>query len=200
MPQNGINYAGVMALASAMRHNPELRVLNFNDNTFTKKGTLAMAQVRPCLHIPYKTAHILPVCFCFLYTVFSCRPRRLWDTWGMCRWSTLATAWCAVKEPSPSRQSSERDCQSSRSVGHQISAFFYVCLLRLQPGYGALSCFLFSGAQSVIWWDHRGSSTSGSSSCHGQTWHGESGSEWYAHCWTSIAIPAGVAFMWRGGF
>lgn len=47
MPQNGINYAGVMALASAMRHNPELRVLNFNDNTFTKRGTLAMAQVRP---------------------------------------------------------------------------------------------------------------------------------------------------------
>lgn len=58
MPQNGINYSGVMALASAMRHNPELHVLNFNDNTFTKKGTLAMAQVRPCLHIPYKTAYI----------------------------------------------------------------------------------------------------------------------------------------------
>lgn len=36
-----------MALASALRHNPQLRVLNFNDNTFTKKGTLAMAQVRP---------------------------------------------------------------------------------------------------------------------------------------------------------
>lgn len=56
MPQNGINYAGVMALASAMRHNPELRVLNFNDNTFTKKGTLAMAQVRPpFVHTsPYK--------------------------------------------------------------------------------------------------------------------------------------------------
>lgn len=45
MPQNGINYAGVVALASAMRHNRELCVLNFNDNTFTKKGTLAMAQV-----------------------------------------------------------------------------------------------------------------------------------------------------------
>lgn len=46
VPQNGINYKGVMALASAMEHNPELRVLNLNDNTFTKKGTLAMAQVR----------------------------------------------------------------------------------------------------------------------------------------------------------
>ncbi|XP_050922262.1 LOW QUALITY PROTEIN: ran GTPase-activating protein 1b [Lates calcarifer] len=43
-PRTGINYTGVMALAAAMRHNPELRVLNFNDNTFTKKGTLAMAQ------------------------------------------------------------------------------------------------------------------------------------------------------------
>lgn len=47
MPQNGINYPGVMALASSLRHNPQLRVLNLNDNTFTKKGTLAMAQVRP---------------------------------------------------------------------------------------------------------------------------------------------------------
>lgn len=46
MPQNGISYAGVMALASAMQHNSELRVLNLNDNTFTKRGTLAMAQVR----------------------------------------------------------------------------------------------------------------------------------------------------------
>ncbi|XP_033962979.1 ran GTPase-activating protein 1b isoform X2 [Pseudochaenichthys georgianus] len=44
MPQNGINHAGVMALASAMRHNPDLRVLNLNDNTFTKRGTIAMAQ------------------------------------------------------------------------------------------------------------------------------------------------------------
>lgn len=46
MPQNGINHLGVMALASAMKHNPELCVLNLNDNTFTKKGTMAMAQVR----------------------------------------------------------------------------------------------------------------------------------------------------------
>lgn len=60
MPQNGINYAGVMALASAMRHNPQLRVLNFNDNTFTKRGTLAMAQVRPCSFIMHKTEHLWP--------------------------------------------------------------------------------------------------------------------------------------------
>lgn len=65
MPQNGINYGGVMALASAIRHNPELRVLNFNDNTFTKRGTLAMAQVR---HPPYRKTSpseesiLYPVC------------------------------------------------------------------------------------------------------------------------------------------
>ena len=45
MPQNGINHPGVTALATAMQHNPELRVLNLNDNTFTKRGALAMAQV-----------------------------------------------------------------------------------------------------------------------------------------------------------
>lgn len=56
MPQNGINSAGVMALASAMRHNRELRVLNFNDNTFTKKGTLAMAQVSPVSRSAQKAA------------------------------------------------------------------------------------------------------------------------------------------------
>lgn len=61
MPQNGINYAGVMALASAMRHNPEIRVLNFNDNTFTKKGTLAMAQVRPRLRVPCRAADLADV-------------------------------------------------------------------------------------------------------------------------------------------
>lgn len=65
MPQNGINHAGVMALASAMRHNRELRVLNFNDNTFTKKGTLAMAQVKPVDTFPgreYIYKHICVSC------------------------------------------------------------------------------------------------------------------------------------------
>ena len=51
VPQNGINHPGIRALASAMQHNPQLRVLNLNDNTFTKRGALAMAQVgsRPCI-------------------------------------------------------------------------------------------------------------------------------------------------------
>lgn len=45
MPQNGINHPGVTALAKAMQHNTGLRTLNLNDNTFTEKGALAMAQV-----------------------------------------------------------------------------------------------------------------------------------------------------------
>ncbi|KAI4873477.1 hypothetical protein NFI96_032560, partial [Prochilodus magdalenae] len=44
MPQNGINHPGITALAMAMQHNLNLRVLNLNDNTFTKKGAVAMAQ------------------------------------------------------------------------------------------------------------------------------------------------------------
>ena len=46
MPQNGINHPGITALAGALQHNPQLRVVNLNDNTFTKKGAIAMAQVR----------------------------------------------------------------------------------------------------------------------------------------------------------
>lgn len=48
MPQNGINHPGVTALASAMQKNPGLRILNLNDNTFTEKGAVAMAQVLRC--------------------------------------------------------------------------------------------------------------------------------------------------------
>lgn len=46
MPQNGINHPGVTALATAVQHNLGLRILNLNDNTFTEKGAIAMAQVR----------------------------------------------------------------------------------------------------------------------------------------------------------
>lgn len=70
MPQNGINYAGVMALASAMRHNRELRVLNFNDNTFTKKGALAMAQVGPGSGSAQEGAERW--CWCLLSSRFLC--------------------------------------------------------------------------------------------------------------------------------
>lgn len=47
MPQNGINHPGVTALAQAFAINPLLRVINLNDNTFTEKGAVAMAKVRP---------------------------------------------------------------------------------------------------------------------------------------------------------
>lgn len=71
MPQNGIHYVGVMALASALRHNPQLRVLNFNDNTFTKKGTLAMAQVRPGFtHLAQDSEHLWPPVRCKLSSCF----------------------------------------------------------------------------------------------------------------------------------
>lgn len=46
MPQNGINHPGVTALAQAFAINPLLRIINLNDNTFTEKGAVAMAQVR----------------------------------------------------------------------------------------------------------------------------------------------------------
>lgn len=45
MPQNGINHPGVTALAQAFAINPLLRVINLNDNTFTEKGAVAMAEV-----------------------------------------------------------------------------------------------------------------------------------------------------------
>lgn len=53
MPQNGINHQGVTALAGAMQHNSDLRVLNLNDNTFTKRGALPMAQVRVYSAVTY---------------------------------------------------------------------------------------------------------------------------------------------------
>lgn len=47
MPQNGINHPGITALAQAFALNPLLRVINLNDNTFTEKGAVAMAEVSP---------------------------------------------------------------------------------------------------------------------------------------------------------
>lgn len=43
MPQNFIRHQGISALASALVHNPGLRILNLNDNTFTKLGSNALA-------------------------------------------------------------------------------------------------------------------------------------------------------------
>ncbi|KAL1763874.1 ran GTPase-activating protein 1, partial [Sigmodon hispidus] len=44
MPQNGINHPGIMALAQAFSINLLLRYMNLNDNTFTEKGAVAMAE------------------------------------------------------------------------------------------------------------------------------------------------------------
>merc|ERR1719239_550431 len=44
MPQNGIYHEGLAALAEAFSHNPNLKILNMNDNTFTSKGAKAMAE------------------------------------------------------------------------------------------------------------------------------------------------------------
>lgn len=65
MPQNGINHAGVTALAEAMQHNPGLRILNLNDNTFTEKGAIAMAQVyiRKGLVVAYLVSELLLLLF-----------------------------------------------------------------------------------------------------------------------------------------
>lgn len=125
-----------------------------------------------------KRADTWPVVSCLLSVLFSRRSCRLWDTWGACRWSTLATVWCALREPLPLQQSSERDCQSSGSVHHLIPAFYVrQCHLCQQYDY-LITHYLFSGAQSVIWWDHRGSSSCCSSSRHRKTSHWESGFEW----------------------
>lgn len=70
MPQNGINHPGVTALASAIQHNPDLRILNLNDNTFTKKGALAMAQVGPLISIPWCLSHLNLCCWCCISAHF----------------------------------------------------------------------------------------------------------------------------------
>lgn len=45
MPQNGIRAEGILELAKAVEASPYLKHLNLNDNTFGRKGALAMAKV-----------------------------------------------------------------------------------------------------------------------------------------------------------
>jgi len=49
MPQNGINFPGISALAGAIAANPRLKHLNLNDNTFTSRGAEAIAKALPKL-------------------------------------------------------------------------------------------------------------------------------------------------------
>ena len=50
MPQNGIWKEGIKALADAVSFNPNLRVLNLNDNTFTAIGAKDMAKVNSLIN------------------------------------------------------------------------------------------------------------------------------------------------------
>jgi Ran GTPase-activating protein 1 len=45
MPQNGIRPNAIEFLADACAHNPNLRIVNFNDNTFRRVGGELMAKV-----------------------------------------------------------------------------------------------------------------------------------------------------------
>jgi Ran GTPase-activating protein 1 len=45
MPQNGIRPNGIEFIADACAHNPNLRIVNFNDNTFRSIGGEWMAKV-----------------------------------------------------------------------------------------------------------------------------------------------------------
>ena len=49
MPQNGIYHEGIEALTDAFTSNPNLRILNMNDNTLTEKGAAHMAKALPKL-------------------------------------------------------------------------------------------------------------------------------------------------------
>uniref|UniRef100_A0A3Q1HX53 Ran-GTPase activating protein 1 C-terminal domain-containing protein n=1 Tax=Anabas testudineus TaxID=64144 RepID=A0A3Q1HX53_ANATE len=82
MPQNGINYSGVVALALAMQHNPELRrgtlpwhrniqVINFGDCLVRSEGAIALAAVLteglPILKVCSHLCFGLCVCLCLVY-------------------------------------------------------------------------------------------------------------------------------------
>lgn len=43
MPQNGIRPEGIATIVAGLQHNPNLEVLDLQDNTFTQKGSRALA-------------------------------------------------------------------------------------------------------------------------------------------------------------
>lgn len=43
--QNGINSEGIIALSSAFKCNPNLKMINLSDNTFNETGAKAVAEV-----------------------------------------------------------------------------------------------------------------------------------------------------------
>ena len=49
MPQNGIYHPGIAALSQPLTKNPNLKILNLNDNTLTGKGATSIVNVLPHL-------------------------------------------------------------------------------------------------------------------------------------------------------
>uniref|UniRef100_A0A0K0DI42 Ran gtpase-activating protein n=1 Tax=Angiostrongylus cantonensis TaxID=6313 RepID=A0A0K0DI42_ANGCA len=49
MPQNGITVDGIEALAMCFTSNPNLRIVNLNDNTVTERGSNAIAKALPSM-------------------------------------------------------------------------------------------------------------------------------------------------------
>ena len=45
MIQNGIQYEGIQAIAECIKHSPNLKILNLNDNIMTPKGAISIAEV-----------------------------------------------------------------------------------------------------------------------------------------------------------
>ena len=43
--QNGIQYEGMISIADCIRNNPNLKILNLNDNIMTPRGAIAIAKV-----------------------------------------------------------------------------------------------------------------------------------------------------------
>ena len=43
--QNGIQYEGIAAIADCIKHSPNLKILNLNDNIMTPRGAIAIAKV-----------------------------------------------------------------------------------------------------------------------------------------------------------
>jgi hypothetical protein len=64
MPQNGIYHVGIEALADAWGNNPNLRILNINDNTLTEKGAKHLAVALKTL----KHLEVLNIGDCLLKT------------------------------------------------------------------------------------------------------------------------------------
>lgn len=64
MQQNGIYHVGIAAIAHGLSANPNLRILNLNDNTIGLKGATALAKVLPT----FKTLEDLNLGDCLLKT------------------------------------------------------------------------------------------------------------------------------------